>query len=94
MKWRIVEETQLRQNSLKSAALFIFWIDLFSKHNEMYTVAQSELSTGRMDPRVGSGRVGSGRVGSGYDFAGFWRFGSGRVNTSDFLVFYWLFLGT
>ena len=34
---------------------------------------QSELSTGRMDPRVGSGRVGS-----GHDFAGFWRVGSGQ----------------
>ena len=54
----------------------------------------SELSTGRMDPRVGSGRVGSGRVGSGRvtilpDFGG-----SGRVSISDFLVFNWLFLGT
>ena len=39
---------------------------------------ESELSTGRMDPRVGSGRVGSGRVGSGHDFAGFWRVGSGQ----------------
>ena len=44
----------------------------------------TELSTGRMDPRVGSG----------HDFAGFWRVGSGRVSTSDFLVFYLLFLGT
>ena len=34
----------------------------------------AELSTGRMDPRVGSG----------HDFAGFWRVGSGRVSTSDF----------
>ena len=33
----------------------------------------SELSTGRMDPRVGSSRVGS-----GHDFAGFWRVGSGQ----------------
>ena len=40
---------------------------------------RTELSTGRMDPRVGSGRVGS-----GHDFAGFWRVGSGRVSTSDF----------
>ena len=47
----------------------------------------AELSTGRMDPRVGSGRVGSGRVGSGHDFAGFWRVGSGRVSTSDLLFF-------
>ena len=51
-------------------------------------VTRPELSTGRMDPRVGSGRVGSGRVGSGHDFAGFWRVGSGRVSTSDFLVLY------
>ena len=37
----------------------------------------AELSTGRMDPRVGSGRVTilPGRV------------GSGRVSTSDFLIF-------
>ena len=40
---------------------------------------RSELSTGRMDPRVGSGRVGS-----GHDFAGCWRVGSGRVSTSGF----------
>ena len=38
-------------------------------------------------PRVGWTR-GSGRVGSGHDFAGFGRVGSGRVSTSDFLVFY------
>ena len=37
----------------------------------------TELSTGRMDPRVGSGRVGSGRVGSGRVGSG--RVGSGRV---------------
>ena len=41
----------------------------------------SELSMGRMDPRVGSGRIG---VGSGHNFAGFWRVVSGRVSTSDF----------
>ena len=39
---------------------------------------ESELSTGRMDPRVGSGRVTILP-----DFGG-----SGRVSTSDFLVFY------
>ena len=39
----------------------------------------TELSTGRMDPRVGSGLVDrSSRVGLGYDFAGFWRVGSGQ----------------
>ena len=43
-----------------------------------------ELSTGRMDPRVGSGRVTILP-----DFGG-----SGRVSTLDFLVFHWLFLGT
>ena len=46
-------------------------------------VTKPELSTDRMDPRVGSGRgrVGSGRVGSG-------RVGSGRVGVStlDILV--------
>ena len=47
----------------------------------------TELSTGRMDPRVGSGRVGS-----GHDFAGFWRVGSGQH--FGFLSCYWLFLGT
>ena len=42
----------------------------------------SELSTGRMDPRVGSGRVGSRfcRILAG-------RVGLGRVSTSDFLFF-------
>ena len=41
----------------------------------------TELSTGGMDPRVGSGRVGSGRVGSG-------RVGSGRVGSGhDFAGF-------
>ena len=50
---------------------------------------RAELSTGRMDPRVGSGRVWSGRVTILPDFGG-----SGRVNTSDFKVFYWLFFGT
>ena len=33
-------------------------------------ISVTELSTGRMDPRVG--------VGSGHDFAGFWRVGSGQ----------------
>ena len=37
----------------------------------------------------GSGRVGAGRVTILPDFGG-----SGRVSTSDFLVFYLLFLGT
>ena len=43
----------------------------------------TELSPGRMDPRVESGRVES-----GHDFAGFWRVGSSRVSTSDFLFFF------
>ena len=30
----------------------------------------------------------AGRVGSGHDFAEFWWVGSGRVSTSDLLVFY------
>ena len=42
-----------------------------------------ELSTGRMDPRVGSG----------HDFAGFWRVGLGQ-HFGFFIAFYWLFLGT
>ena len=47
-------------------------------------LSEPELSTGRMDPRVGSGRVTILP-----DFGG-----SGRVSTSDLLVFYQLFLGT
>ena len=46
-------------------------------------VGTSELSTGRMDPRVGSGRVGSGRVGS--------RFGrilAGRVGSGQHFGFF------
>ena len=43
----------------------------------------TELSTGRMDPRVESGRVPIMP-----EFGG-----SGRISTSDFSVFYWLFLG-
>ena len=60
-----------------------------SRRTIMHDRAYAELSTGRMDPRVGSGRVGSGRVGSGRvgpgrvtivpDFRG-----SGRVSASDF----------
>ena len=46
----------------------------------------SELSTGRMDPRVGSGRIGSGRVTILPDLGG-----SGRVSTSDFHVFFLIF---
>ena len=38
---------------------------------------RTELSTCRIDPRVGSG----------HKFAGFWRVESGRVSTSDFLDF-------
>ena len=38
--------------------------------------AVSELSTGRMDPPVGSGRVGSGRVTILPDFGGSGRVGS------------------
>ena len=52
--------------------------------SQMALIRRSELPTGRMDPRVGSGRVTILP-----DFGG-----SGRVSTSDFLVFYWLFLGT
>ena len=40
---------------------------------------RTELSTGQMDPRVGSGRVGSGRVTILQDFGG-----SGRVSISGF----------
>ena len=38
-------------------------------------ISITELSTRRMNPRVGSR---SGWVGSGHDFAGFWRVGSGQ----------------
>ena len=55
--------------------------------SHLCSAVTAELSTGRMDPRVGSGRVGSGRVGSGrvgsgHDFAGFWRVRSGRVGSA------------
>ena len=40
---------------------------------DLVIMDESELSTGQMDPRVGSGRVGS-----GHDFAGYWRVGSGQ----------------
>ena len=50
---------------------------------ELSEVSTSELSTGRMDPRVGSGLVTILP-----DFGG-----SGRVSTSDGLVIHWLFLG-
>ena len=49
------------------------------------SIVQARVVHGSDGP---AGRVGSGRVGSGHDFAGFWRVGSGRVSTSDFLVFY------
>ena len=51
-------------------------------------VGSGRVGSGRVG-RVGSGRVGSGRVTILPDFGG-----SGRVSTSDFLVFYLLFLGT
>ena len=47
-------------------------LNLKSQDDDCHT----ELSTGRKDPRVGSGLVVS-----GHDFAGFWRVGSGRVST-------------
>ena len=52
--------------------------------------AGPELSTGRMDPRVGSGRVGSGRVTILPDFGGSGRVGSAlrifKFFTDYFLV--------
>ena len=59
-------------------------------------IKMNELSVHNADwTRVVHGSEGPvGRVGSSHDFAGFWRVGSGRVSTSDLLVFYWLFLGT
>ena len=68
--------------------LDLYFINLFCN----YQWFVPELSTGRMDPRVGSGRVGSGRVGWVTILPDFG--GSGRVSTSNLLVFYWLFLGT
>ena len=49
-----------------------YWLDVVGNIGPVWE--KSELSTGRMDPRVGSG----------HDFAGFWRVGSGRVSTLDF----------
>ena len=54
-----------------------------SNSRTFFHVNGAEMSTGRMDPRVGSGRIGS-----GLDFAGFWRVGPSRVSTSDFKIFY------
>ena len=50
-----------------------------------------ELSTGRMDPRVGSGRVGSGRVGSRFCQILAGRVGSGQPFgfLSFLLIFSW-----
>ena len=43
-----------------------------------FALVVTELSTGRMDPRVGSGRVGSGRVGSRFRRILTGRVGSGQ----------------
>ena len=55
---------------------------LEKKYQTVGCVFIPELSTGKMDPRVGSGRVGSGWVTILPDFGG-----SGRVSTSFFLFF-------
>ena len=70
--------------------IFTFWVFLQNRKTFVYQILfildkkviptlapKPELSTDRMDPRVGSG----------HDFAGFWRVGSGRVSTLDLLVF-------
>ena len=53
-------------------------------YKDLYVVLEetiSELSTGRMDPRVGSG----------HDFAGFWRVGSGQhFGFFSFFTYYFL----
>ena len=54
------------------------WSSESAKENAI----RPELSTGRMDPLVGSGRVGLSRVTILPDFGG-----SGRVSTSDFVVY-------
>ena len=56
---------------------FIFRFKITLSFNCIILVASTELSTGRMDPRVGSGRVGSGRVGSR-----FCRILAGRVGSA------------
>ena len=48
-----------------------------------------ELSTGRMDPRVGSGRVGSGRVTILPDFGGSGRVGSALRIFKFLLIISW-----
>ena len=51
------------------------------------TGEKAELSTGRMDPRVGSGFC---RVGLGHDFTGIWRVGSAlRIFSVFFLIISW-----
>ena len=51
----------------------------------VYLGTTRAISIYRSCPRVGWTR-GSGRVGLGHNFSGFWRVGSGRVSTSEFLV--------
>ena len=66
---------------------------LFDTMNHRHAV-KTELFTGRMYPRLGSGRFRSGLV---TIFAGFWRVRYNnycRVNASELLVFYWSFQGT
>ena len=64
-----------------TSAKTILFFYLFNTDTNTVT---AELFLGRMDPGVGSGQVTILP-----DFGG-----SGRVSTSDLLVFHWLFLGT
>ena len=76
--WRIFQPGFWSRSRGSSTRRHWPWMDI---------VRIPELSTGRMDPRVGSGRVGSGRVGSGHDFC---RILAGRVGSGQhfgFLVF-------
>jgi hypothetical protein len=60
----LINSCYLVPNKLSSEILYLF----------VYT----ELVTGRVHPRVGSGRVGSGRVGSGRENLEMVRVGSGQ----------------
>ena len=62
-------QTAAKHNIFPHMAPYMSWIFLVLVGIDP-VVSRPELSTGRMDPRVGSGRVGSGRVTILSDFGG------------------------
>ena len=68
----------------RDTAFLFQGISIAVQRGNAAAVLVPELSTGRMDPRVGSGRVGPGRVGSR-----FCRILPGRVGSGQrFIIFY------